>query len=396
MNKRNLVFLFLMELFAGAARGAYLVCIGWTTLIVSGDVARVGQVFIAGMLTILLGGPLVGVIVDRYNRKTLTMIAHTGMAMALYCLGHSLVQDQALSIFWFFATVVLVTFLRMIYQSSHDGLIHANVSQEQVVHAIARFRGVHLLTTALGTVAAGLVIEQYSPSTGFSLAAAFSVFLVASVAFVQGIKTRDTVSGFRGFLQDFAGGLALFREIRELRVLTLLAGVALPLGQLSNAVLSSFIYDDLGRGSDVFGYVDAAWPIGGMFAAAVLSLGLKRLSMTGTEYLFAALGGLSTILLSFSSSVIGLMLSHAAMGFTVWLCRIVIDGRVLQICSEETVGRTKTYIEVMFSFAAVIMCLSPTLVKLSQTSHYFLFWGGFAVILASLLWLLRPRSGVLD
>ena len=40
MHKHNLVFLFLMELCAGAARGAYLVCIGWTTLIVSGDVAR--------------------------------------------------------------------------------------------------------------------------------------------------------------------------------------------------------------------------------------------------------------------------------------------------------------------------------------------------------------------
>jgi len=43
MIKRNLFFLYLMELCAGSARGAYLVCIGWTTLIVSGDVAAVDQ-----------------------------------------------------------------------------------------------------------------------------------------------------------------------------------------------------------------------------------------------------------------------------------------------------------------------------------------------------------------
>ena len=63
--KRNLFFLYMMELCAGAARGSYLVCIGWTTLIVSGDVAVVGQVFIVAMITTILAGPIAAVIVDR-------------------------------------------------------------------------------------------------------------------------------------------------------------------------------------------------------------------------------------------------------------------------------------------------------------------------------------------
>ena len=81
---------------------------------------------------------------------------------------------------------------------------------------------------------------------------------------------------------------------------------------------------------------------------------------------------------------------HAAMGFTVWMCRIIIDGRVLQICTGETVGRTKAYIEVMFSLAAMIMCFSPTLVKLSSTSNYFLFWGIVVVVSTAILWLRQP------
>ena len=67
-----------MELCAGVARGSYLVCIGWTTLIVVCEVAAVGQVFIVAMLTILLGGPITAVFVDRYNRKHLTIVVHTG------------------------------------------------------------------------------------------------------------------------------------------------------------------------------------------------------------------------------------------------------------------------------------------------------------------------------
>ncbi len=188
--------------------------------------------------------------------------------------------------------------------------------------------------------------------------------------------------------------LALFAEIPVLRNLALLAGIALPMGQLSNAILSSFIHDDLGRGSDVFGLVDAAWPLGGMAAAAVLSLGLKKLSASNLEYLFSLLVGVSTIVFSLCTKVFSLAIMHAAMGFSLWMCRIVIDGRVLQICTRYTLGRTKVYIEIMFSFAAMVMCLSPTLVKLPMTSSYFLYWGLFVVISTGVLWLRRSRGNI--
>ncbi len=380
----------MMELCAGAARGSYLVCIGWTTLIVIGDVAAVGQVFIVAMITTIVAGPITAVIVDRYNRKHLTIIAHLGIATALLSLGLAVAFDSGLSLIWFFLTVAVVTIFRNLYHGSHDGLIHANTGTGQMVHAIARFRGIHLLAAAVGTVLTGIIIEYQSATAGFVFAALGSALLVIAVAFVRGVTSKQNATGFSGFLADFSGGLALFNNNRMLRNLTILAGVALPMGQLANAILSSFIRDDLNRGSDVFGFVDAAWPVGGMAAAAVLSLGLKKLSASNIEYYFALLVGVSTIVFSFCTSVISLALMHAAMGFSVWMCRIVIDGRVLQICTGETVGRTKVYIEVMFSLAAMIMCFSPTLVKLSSTSNYFLFWGIVVVVSTAILWLRQP------
>lgn len=117
-----------------------------------------------------------------------------------------------------------------------------------------------------------------------------------------------------------------------------------------------------------------------MIAAAVLSAGLRKLTMPNMEYLFAVLIGLSTIVFSFCSSIFSLSIMHAAMGFSVWMCRIVIDGRILQICTVYTVGRTKVYIDVMYSFMAMIMCLSPTLIKLPITSSYFFYWGVFVLV----------------
>ena len=391
MPKRNLFFLYIMELCAGAARGSYLVCIGWTTLIVSGDVAVVGQVFIVAMITIIFTGPVISVIVDRHNRKYLTIFAHLGIATALSSIGLALTFDSGLALFWFFLTVVIVTIFRTLYQGSHDGLIHADVSAEKIIHSVARFRGLHLLATAVGTVLTGIVIEYLSVTAGFLLAALFSIFLVLGVTFVRGVTDKQNVAGFAGFIQDFLGGLALFKNNQQLRVLTLLAGVALPIGQLSNAILSSFIRDDLGRGSDVFGIVDAAWPMGGMAAAAVLSLGLRHLSAPNMAYSISLLVGIATMMFAFCTTIFSLVVLHASMGFTVWMCRIVIDGRILQICTGETVGRNKVYIDVMFSFAAMIMCFSPTMISLPSTSNYFLYWGLFIVISTSLLWLRQPR-----
>ena len=389
---RNLFFLYLMELCAGVARGSYLVCIGWTTLIVVGDVAAVGQVFIVAMLTIMLGGPITAVFVDRYNRKHLTIVAHAGIALSLLALGLAINNNSDLPLPWFFVTVIAVTLLRNLYQGSHDGLIHANVVKHQLVHVVARFRGIHLLATAFGTVVTGIVIENQSPLAGFVFAALASGFLVVTVAPIRGVIVNQNATGLTGFLADFSGGLAIFRNNQLLRNLTLLAGVALPIGQLSNAILSSFIHDDLGRGSDVFGLVDAAWPIGGMAAAALLSLGLKHPSAPGREYFLALLVGVVTIAFAYCTSVPSLALLHAAMGFSVWTCRIVIDGRVLQICTNATVGRTKVYVEVMFSFAAMVMCFSPTVIKLSSTSDYFFYWGIFVVISSLLLWLSNGRK----
>jgi hypothetical protein len=43
MVGKNVPLLYLMEVFSGFARGSYLGCIGWTTLVISNDVAIVGK-----------------------------------------------------------------------------------------------------------------------------------------------------------------------------------------------------------------------------------------------------------------------------------------------------------------------------------------------------------------
>lgn len=385
-----LVGLFIMEVLSGLSRGAYLVCIGWTTLIVTGDVARVGQVFIVAMLTMLLGGPLVGVVVDRYDRRAQVILAHLGLAGLMAGLGAFWVTAGTPHVGWLFLCVVAASLLRMLHNSAHDALIQGAARKHTLVATVARFRTVHLAMTALGTVAAGSAIERLSPSHGFYLSALASGLIFLPMLMVRLPSPRRAGVAATGFLTDLRDGVTIFRTNAAVRKLALLAGIALPVGQLSNAVLSSLVRDDLAKGSEAFGFVDAAWPVGGMAAAAFLSLGFTRASGRNMEFIFAVLAGLSTAALSFGQSALTLALLHGAMGMSVWLCRIVIDARILEVAASDQVGRSKAGVEMAFSFTALVMCLSPTLVTLKSSAGYFLFWGLLVVLASALLWL---RSG---
>lgn len=389
----NLKLLFMMEFFSGLSRGSYLVCIGWITLLVTNDVSRVGHVFIVVMLTNLLCGPFIGTLVDRHNRKYLVILAHLGIALTLIFLALVWLRASEPSVAWLFCAVVCASAFRMLHNFSHDGLIQAAVTKTDVMRTVARFRGLHLISTVIGTVLAGLVIERVSPAGGFIFSAVASLLVIVPMFFVEGGQPRQSAPGAAKFLADLKGGVAIFRSNRAVRLLALLAAVSLPIGQLSNAILSSFIRDDLGKGSETFGIVDAAWPLGGFLAAMVLSLGIQRLSARNMEYLFALLAGVATIALSLSTTIPMLVLFHGAMGMTVWLCRIVIDGRILETSTHETVGRTKVGVEMAFSFSALVMCFSPTLVALPSTANYFLVWGSFMILVSGLIWTLdRSKS----
>jgi hypothetical protein len=374
-----------MEVFAGLSRGSFLVYIGWTTLIVTGEVARVGQVFVVAMLTNILAGPLLGTVVDRFNRKTLVLVAHLGIGLAMTAAGLAIDYGGSPSSLVFFATAITVYVLRLLYQLSHDGLIRGNVFDDALVHTVARFRTLHLLGTVAGTAAAGVILERFGALAGFTMSASMLILLLSPVVFVKGDTGFGGARGLSGFFRDLLAGVEIVRKNPTVQSMAVLAAVTLPVGQLSNAVLSSYIHDDLGMGGDVFGVVDSAWPLGGMAAAGLMSLGIAHLSRNNMVFFFALCAGLATVVFSFCTSVPALVLLHGAMGLFVWFCHILIDARVLQACGEENVGRAKVSIYVTFSLSAALMCLSPSIVPLPSTSGYFLFWGSVAAFISFVL-----------
>ncbi|MCZ6859373.1 MAG: hypothetical protein O7I42_03675 [Alphaproteobacteria bacterium] len=305
--------------------------------------------------------------------------------------GGFLFYTPNVPIIWLFAVVVIVSVFQVMYRGSFDGIIRASVENPDILHTVARANAIHLLSAAMGTAAAGLIIDKFSASYGFLATAVPSICLLIVAGFLTDGVVKSNARGIAGFWFDLKSGFEIFRSGKLIRMVALLSAVALPVGQLSNALLSSFIRDDLGKGSDLFGFVDAAWPIGGMLAAASLSNKIKKLDVKDGEYLLAIMAGASTVFLSYATASLSLAIAHGFMGFFVWSCRIVIGGRVLALCRNENVGRTRVYIHAMVAVSAMVMCLSPSFLTLEATALYFLYWGLFVVLSAVLLWIWKIR-----
>ena len=124
-----------------------------------------------------------------------------------------------------------------------------------------------------------------------------------------------------------------------------------------------------------------------MIAAALLSNKIKKLGKKDFEYLLAFLAGVTTVAFSFASDFLSLAVLHGLMGFFVWSCRIILGSRVLEICDNTNVGRTRIYIESLVSLSAMIMNFSPSVISFAATASYFLMWGIFISISTFLLWL---------
>ena len=133
----------------------------------------------------------------------------------------------------------------------------ANVGDAALTTTIARTRTLHLLATAAGTVAAGVILDQSGAMAAFGASALMSFLLLLPVLPIRGQSGgEDSAPTENGFLTDLRAGFEVVWRTPAFRRMAIMAAVVLPLGQLSNAVLSSFILLDLGQGADVFDRID--------------------------------------------------------------------------------------------------------------------------------------------
>jgi len=264
------VLLQIANLLSGIGNGAVMVIIPWLVLERTDSAAAAGLVAAVSTLPALVVVPAVGVAIDRFGRKPMSVISD--LASAVSVIAFPVVGWLVgLDLFWILLLAVLGASLDPAGYTARKSLIVDAARAGKV--RLETLNGVHEALFAAGwtlgpLVGAGLIAtlgaEQgmWVPGALFVIAAACIAAMKVSDAGQAALEHADVVTGLAGLTR---GVIALWQD-KALRTLTIaimvLAGVYLP----TESVILPVYFEGLGQ-PEGLGFVIAALAGGGVLGA---------------------------------------------------------------------------------------------------------------------------------
>jgi MFS family permease len=389
---RQLSYFYVAMLFSSLFRGLSIVTMAWGALEVSGSIAATGQIFVISHLINVLLGPGFGTLNDRMNRRVAVILGQTivGLSTASPFILWAAGIDLQL---WHLAAMAFVSAFGFLFSTgSLDGLLQSLVPAEKRPQAASLTNGIRQGAMVAGAGGGGYVIHLLGLPVAFLISGLLCAAVIFCIALLPPGQLPKKARGYAAFIGELREGFHYFRQLPELKGLALASALAMSVGQLSNALLPGFIKTIADGGSDLYGLVDAGWSVGGVSVAFLVGYLLRRHALRGGEYALLAGLGITSALFSFLDAPILLVIMHGLMGAAFSGAKILADGRLLQICREDMMGRVRANVQMATSLFGIFVYLSPTYLAGFTAPQLYFGWGVVLIIAGFALLLARPKS----
>ncbi|AQA05146.1 MFS transporter [Mycobacterium sp. MS1601] len=325
--------------------GILAVALPLIVLQATGSPASVGVISAATAVPALLVGLAAGVVIDRVNRRTCSMLSDVVSAAAVAAIP---VVDLVwgLDLTWLVALAIIGAF----------GDVPGLTARQVMVPAVARHAGVPLerlvglrqsmtsMALVIGPGAAGTLLALFDGTTVLWVTAATSaaaVLLTAALPHRLGAVESDRQHR-QSLLRQLGAGAVELRRSRFLTgTVTLTVGLAVAIGGLQGLVLPLY-FSDLAR-PDLLGFVLTALAVGMLIGTSVFALTGTRMSrrfwvssaLIGTTAGFLAMATLASPPVVFAGA--GLFgIANASLGAVVGVLQAeriadAVRGRVLSV-----------------------------------------------------------------
>lgn len=288
-----------------------------------------GSVAQMGLLTAVAGAASVGagvfggVLVDRYDRRTL-MIAADLARLALYSLI-PLAWLAGPQVWLLFVVLPICEAAGMVFQVAAVTAVRNLVDRDRITEANGRLQATYALAAVAGPLLAGVVSARFGPTAAIAINAASFALSAAGLWLVRLRKADDgEATGSTGRLAEFLAGARFLWRQPVLRSLTVLLSVFIFLTYGFTDVLVYHVKHDLGGSDRTVGTVLGLAALG-TIAGALLVAPLRRRRGFGVTWV----GALSTCGLA----IVGIGLVGNVPAVTVltavYLCGVSVGG----ICS---------------------------------------------------------------
>ena len=272
--------------------------------------AAVSGVLIAQYTPIFLLGPVAGVFVDRWNRRTTMIVSDVARAVAALL---PLVVPEPLRLPAIYASVFVIGGFSRFFMPAKSAVLQVIVPGEKQPQAASIGQATFALSFIIGPALASPLYFLVGPFIAILINAvsygvsALTIFAIRASrealhpALLRNGKEVQAGQGVRGVLRELTAGFRFVGRTRVLLMVTLLALVAMLGAGALNALDIVFVSRNLHVSGDLYGPVAAAGGVGALVGAIGAGLLASKLSPRRMLTISVVLTGVGIFIYSFQT-----------------------------------------------------------------------------------------------
>ncbi len=354
LSNRSLFSLWVAQTISQIGDYGFNVALLWYVLESTGSIFLVAltQAVVATPVAVI--GPLAGVYVDRFNRKTMMIVSSLfqGAVVAIFAL------------FFFsgkltFEEIITLVFLLFSGQQFFVGALNAYVPKavdpDDLAAANALFSLSNVSNQFLGYVFGGIIVSLFGVSLiigydciSFFIGAALLLGCSSAYGMIAGTSSvseslqKPFLKYSSNFISDFKKGVSYIRNSSVMLEIMVVGIVLTFFADGLVALLPAYAQYQLNGNSVIYGLVLAAAVIGGIIGSVIFGSVESRHYLGKIFVLCTALSGLATLALGLTSSAVIAFLVAIVMGGSYFVANVCVQVFVQGTVPGPLLGRVYT------------------------------------------------------
>jgi MFS family permease len=387
--------------FAQAAAWGLIVARGQLVFDETGSSAWVGATTFAAMAPLFFVPPIVGVLADRMDRRTILASSYAlngAQNLALFAGALLGVLDV-----WMIVGLAVVNGVaRAIQQPTSQALVASLVPREKLLNGLSLNASTQHGSRLIGPGIVTPILAFFGAAPAFLLCAVFYGIGLIQIMRMTPVKP-DTSRQREGLFASFAGGVAYVYSMPVIRFMIMLAIFHCGLTMAFESLLPGFAHNGLGVKEGGFGTLLAGVGAGALIASVFIS-GIQTSKARGNALILTGLiSGIGQTVLSLTSVLWLATVAAAVMGGAEAAFMTMTQAVTQATASDEYRGRVASINTVALGgMMATMNLLNGSLADRISASSM-LFWEGLLFVVVVLISLFAVtgrrvygRSGTLE
>lgn len=341
-RSRNFRLYFIGQIVSMIGTWLQMVAQGWLVLEMTGSAFWVGVTAAASSLPTLFLSLFGGVIVDRYNRKTILLWTQSASMVLALVLG-AVTLSGTVTLAFIMVMAFLLGCVAAVATPAIQAFLSEMVERAELHSAVALNAAIFNASRVIGPAIAGLMIAWIGTGGAFMANGLSYLAVIAALLAIRTAAPPKRLEAHQPPLQSIREGIIYTWEHPVIRTIVIFVSVVSIFGWSFMSMLPVVAKQTFGMGSDGMGYLFSAFGLGSLSGTVLVSMSSGKIRSTSM-----VIGGILTFSLALGAFTfatdervamaflfiagIGMLSAFATMTATVQ--RLVEDryrGRVMSI-----------------------------------------------------------------